>query len=392
MSDQLARVSPAPTATRPRLRLALLLLALGLVPLPFLLPNPWTSQDQAQVPADNRPTVRTAVATRGDMPILLQGLGVVTPFSTVTVRPRIGGELQSVSFREGQMVRQGDDLAQIDPRPYEAIVGAIEGDLMRDQALLEQAQVDLARYRPLAERDDISKQKYDAQQSLVRQYQGTLIADRARLAGAQVNLAYCHITAPISGRVGLRLVDPGNDVKADDPTGLVVIAALQPISVIFPLPEDDLPKVMRRLAAGVDLPVDIYDRAGRTLIESGTLFSVDNQVDVATGTARLRARVANAANVLFPNQFVTARLRVDTLHDAVVVPEAAIQEGTDGHYVWLVRTHGRVTVRRVATGPVAGGRIAVLDGLKPGARVVTDGADRLREGARVVLSETAGGS
>ena len=390
MSDQLARVGLAPPPVHRRLRRWPLLTGLGLALLLLALPLPRPSSQAPHAPAQTAPTVRTATAARGDVPIVLQGLGVVTPFATVTLHPQIGGTLQSVSFREGQTVHEGDILAQIDPRPYEAALAQAEGQLQHDQALLDQAETDLARYRPLVAHDDISRQKYEDQAFLVRQYRGTIAADQAQIASAQLNLAYCRIAAPITGRIGLRLVDAGNFVQAGAAAGLAVIAQLQPISVIFPLPQDDLPRVMRRLDAGAVLPVEVYDRAGRTLIERGTLDSVDNQVDVATGTAKLRARFVNHGNLLFPNQFVAARLLLDTLHDAVVVPEAAIQEGSDGRYVWLLGAHHRVTVRRVSTGPAADGRIAVLDGLDPGARVVTDGADRLREGARVAVAGEAG--
>ncbi len=389
MSDQLARVGLLPPPVRRRLRLWPWLLGPGLALALLALPFPSAPPQAPRAPAETAPSVRTAAAARGDVPILLQGLGVVTPFATVTLRTQISGQLQSVGFREGQTVQAGDFLAQIDPRPYEAALAQAEGQLIHDQALLEQAQTDLVRYRPLLAHDDISRQKYEDQSFLVRQYQGTIAADQAQIASARLNLSYCRIAAPVSGRIGLRLVDAGNYVQAGDATGLAVIAALQPISVIFPLPQDDLPQVMRRLDAGAALPVAVYDRAGKTLIERGMLESVDNQVDVATGTAKLRARFANPGNLLFPNQFVTARLLVDTLRDAVVVPEAAIQEGSDGRYVWLVGAHHRVTVQRVATGPAADGRIAVLDGLQPGARVVIDGADRLREGARIALAGEA---
>ena len=387
--DQSAHIGlarPQPRARRRRRLPALLaglavLLALLAVPLPA--PSPAVPQAAATPPAL---TVRAAVASRGDIPIVLQGLGIVTPFATVVVRTQISGQLQSVGFHEGQTVHQGDVLAQIDPRPYEAAVAAADGQLVHDQALLDEARSDLVRYRPLLARDDISRQKYEDQGFLVRQYEGTVAADQARLADARLTLAYCRIEAPISGRVGLRLVDPGNYVQPGDAAGLVVLAQQQPISVIFPLPQDELPQVMRRLEAGASLPVAAYDRRNTTLFETGTLESVDNMVDTATGTARLRARFTNPANALFPNQFVNARLQLDTLRDAVVVPEAAIAEGADGRYVWLIGADRRVRLRRVSTGPAADGRIAVSEGLEPGALVVIDGADRLREGAKITVA------
>lgn len=391
ISDRLAKISFAPPPQPPRARFRWLPMLLGLgVAIP-LMALPYTAAPPVvqRTPTVAALTVQAAVATRGDIPIVLQGLGVVTPFATVVVRTQISGQLQSIGFREGQTVHQGDFLAQIDPRPYEAALGKAQGQLLHDQALLEEAQTDLARYRPLLARDDISRQKYEDQAFLVRQYEGTIATDQAQIASARLDLAYCHIVAPITGRVGLRRVDPGNFIQASDPTGLVVIAALQPISVIFPLPQDDLTQVMRRLDAATTLPVAVYDRRNATPIEAGTLESVDNMVDVATGTAKLRARFANPGNLLFPNQFVNARLQVDTLRDAVVVPQAAIQEGAEGQYVWQVNARRRVKVQRVTTGPSADGRVAVLNGLKDGALVVTDGADRLREGAHVAIAGEA---
>ncbi len=387
--DHSGRISlaPAPQPVRrgSRLRLMLpglprLLLLLG--PLRGV-PRPAATPVAPKVATTAPLTVRAATAVRGDIPIILQGLGVVTPFATVVVRTQIGGQLQSVGFREGQTMRQGDFLAQIDPRPYEAALAAAEGQRAQDQALLDEARTDLARYRTLLQRDDISRQKAEDQGFLVRQYEGTVATDQARIDAAQINLAYCRIVAPISGRAGLRLVDPGNYIQAADPTGLVVLAQLQPISVVFPLPQDELPRVMRRLETGATLPVAAYDWRNAKLFETGVLESVDNMVDTATGTAKLRARFANPVNALFPNQFVNIRLEVDTLRDAVTVPEAAIQEGADGRYIWLIGANKRVRLRRVTTGPAADGRIAVTEGLDPGAEVVVDGADRLREGAKV---------
>ena len=367
-------------------RLALLLGLLLLVPL-LGIPLPAAPPVAPTTTIATPPlTVRAAAAVRGDIPIMLQGLGVVTPFATVVVRTQIAGQLQSVGFREGQTLHQGDFLAQIDPRPYEAALAAARGQQAQDQALLDEARSDLARYRTLLQRDDISRQKAEDQGFLVRQYEGAVATDQARIDAAQINLSYCRILAPISGRAGLRLVDPGNFVQAGDPAGLVVLAQIQPISVVFPLPQDELPRVMRRLEAGASLPVGAYDRRNARLFETGVLESIDNMVDTATGTAKLRARFTNPANALFPNQFVNVRLEVDTLRDAVTVPEAAIQEGADGHYVWLVAANKRVRLRHVATGPAAGGRIAVTEGLEPGAVVVIDGADRLREGAKVAAT------
>ena len=387
--DHSARIGLVRAPRPPTRRWRLLPVLLGLVLLLPLLGVPLPSAPPVvkHTPPPPPLTVRAAIVVRGDIPIIRQGLGVVTPFATVVVRTRISGQLESVGFREGQTVRKGDFLAQIDPRPYETVLAAAQGQLVHDQALLDQARTDLVRYRPLLAHDDISRQKYEDQNFLVRQYEGTVATDQAQIASARLNLAYCRIEAPISGRAGLRLVDPGNFVQPGDAAGLVVLAQLQPISVVFPLPQDELPQVMRRLEAGASLPVAAYDRRNTALFETGTLESIDNMVDIATGTAKLRARFANAGNALFPNQFVNARLQVDTLRDSVVVPEAAIQEGADGRYVWLIAANKRVHLRRVATGPAADGRIAVQEGLTPGAQVVIDGADRLREGARIAVAK-----
>lgn len=388
--DQSSRLNLPAASVRRRRRRWPWLLILPLLPLPLLLvvdlPLPLTSAPPP-APAITAVTVRAATAERGDVPIYLKGLGVVTPFSAVVVRTQISGQLQSVGFHEGQTVRQGDFIAQIDPRPYEATLAAAAGQRLRDQALLDQARTDLARYLPLVQHDEISRQKYEDQASLVHQYEGTIVVDEAQMASARLNLSYCHIVAPITGRVGLRQVDPGNYVQSSDPSGLVVITELQPISVVFPLPQDDLPQVMRRLGAASELPVSVYGRHSPAPIEAGMLESVDNVVDVATGTAKLRARFANRANELFPNQLVSAELQVDMLRDAVVVPDAAIQEGAEGHYVWLIQPDRRVRLRPVTTGPAADGRVAILTGLDAGARVVVDGADRLREGAKVAVAE-----
>ncbi len=332
------------------------------------------------------PTPVVAVPVhKGDIGITFTGLGTVTPLATVTVKTEIAGYLQNVGFQEGQMVRRGDFIAQIDPRPYERQLQQYEGQLLRDQALLKNAELDLKRYRTLVAQDSIARQQADTQDALVQQYRGTVATDQALIDTAKLNLTYCHITAPVTGRVGLRQVDPGNYVQASDPNGIVVITQMQPITVIFVLPEDDLPRVLKRLHSGAALPVSAFDRSGTTKLAEGKLEWMDNQIDPSTGTVKLRALFDNADGMLFPNQFVNAQLLVDSLHDATVMPTAAIQRGAPGTFVYVVKADDTVTVRPVKLGPVSGSDVAVLSGLEPGEQVVVDGADKLREGAKVTL-------
>jgi multidrug efflux system membrane fusion protein len=330
--------------------------------------------------------VRTASATVGEMPLIIDGLGTVTPLATVTVKTQINGQLTQVAFQEGQLVKRGDFLAQIDPRPYQITLQQAQGQLAHDQGLLGQARADLVRYQTLNRQDSISRQQVDDQQYLVQQDQGTVTADQASVNNAELNLVYCHIVSPVDGRVGLRLVDAGNYVQTSDTTGLVVVTQLQPITVIFTLPEDSIPQVLARLKTGATLPVMAFDRSNTTQLATGTLATVDNEIDTTTGTVKLRAIFPNADDALFPNQFVNARLLVDTLHDAVIVPTPAIQRGAPGTYVYVVGTDDTVSVRPVAIGPTDGERTTVTSGLKPGENVVIDGADRLREGAKVAVN------
>ena len=350
---------------------------------------------QAQDSADSVVAVSVATATRGDIRILVPALGTVTPLATVTVKTQISGQLQTIAFREGQLVRRGEFLAQIDPRPYEAALAQNKGNLQRDQAQLAEAKIELARYVELLKEDSVSAQQVDQQRALVQQYEGTVESDKAQLDAAAVNLAYTHITSPVTGRVGLRQVDAGNYVTPGDPNGIVVLTQLEPISVIFPVPEDSVPGIMRRLRSGAVLPVDALDRNNQKLA-SGTLLTTDNEIDTTTGTVKLRAVFDNRDSALFPNQFVNVLLLEDTLHGELIIPSAAVHRGAPNGvvstFVYLVRPDNTVSVRPVTLGVTDGDRVAVTQGLAAGDSVVTEGGDRLRDGAQIVLPSAAAAS
>ena len=329
--------------------------------------------------------VVAAPAKKGDVGVYIAGLGSVVPIATVTVRSRIDGQLMRVLFQEGQVVQAGDLLAEIDSRQYQVQLDQAEGQMAKDRALLNNARVDQERYRVLFEQDSIARQQLDTQESLVRQYEATLRVDQAQIDNAKLQLVYCRITAPVGGRLGLRQVDPGNIVRAGDALGLVVITQLQPISVVFTIPEDSLPPVMQKLRAGDRLAVEAYDRSDKVKLASGTLLTVDNQIDQTTGTVKLKAQFANAEMGLFPNQFANVRMLLDVKRDATLVPGAAIQRGTPGTFVYLVKPDNTVTVRVVKLGPTQGDDVSIESGLAPGEQVVVDGADKLREGAKVEL-------
>jgi multidrug efflux system membrane fusion protein len=350
-------------------------------------PRPEPQPKNAGRPAAGAPVpVGVAPVEKGDMPVTLSQLGTVTPLATVTVKTQLSGYLVQVAFREGQMVNKGDFLAQIDPRPYQVALEQAQAQLGKDQALLKNAQVDLQRYNTLVAQNSIAKQTRDTQVSLVAQDEATVKADQAQIDAQKLNLTYCRIVSPVTGRVGLRQVDAGNYVQTSDPNGIVVVTQLQPISVIFTLSEDNLPEVMKRVRAGAVLPVTAYDRTGATELAQGKLDTVDNQIDTTTGTVKSRAIFDNDQLVLFPNQFVNVKLLVNTLHDADVVPNSAIQRGAPGTFVYVVKPEKTVAVQKVKLGPSDGQRIAILSGLEPGESVVIDGTDRLHDGAKVTIS------
>lgn len=333
--------------------------------------------------ANQAVTVGLATVVKGDIPIVDNALGTVTPLATVTVKTQITGQLVQVAFTEGQEVRKGDLLAVVDPRPYEVALQQAIGTLERDQALLKNAQLDLERYRKLVAQDSVARQTYDTQAALVRQYEATLITDQAAVDSAKLNLVYTRIVAPTDGRIGLRLVDAGNYVSMGDATGICVITLMHPMSVLFSIPEDALPAVRKRLREGATLQVTALDRAQKVELGIGKLASTDNQIDTTTGTVRLRAMFDNEDEALFPNQFVNIRLLVDTVRDALVVPVAAIQRGQPGTFVYRVKPDDTVEIAVVETGVSDGDKIAITKGLALNDRVVIDGTDRLRAGSRI---------
>lgn len=355
----------------------------------YLTPRGGVQQPRGRFASSGPMPVATAKVTTGDMPIIVEGLGTVTPLATVTVQSQISGQIVAIQFKEGQMVKRGDPLIEIDPRPYQVALEQAQGALARDVALLANAKIDLQRYETLYKQDSIAEQQLATQRATVLQDEGTVKTDQAAIDAAKLNLVYCHITSPINGLAGLQQVNLGNYVTPAEPNGLLVVTQLQPISVVFPLPEDQIPPILDQLHRGIALPVTAYDRSRTTKLATGTMSTVDSQIDTTTGTLKLKALFPNTDRRLFPNQFVNVDLLLDTLHGATLVPQAGIQRGAPGTYVYVVNApvDGKTTVsvRPVSLGPGDATNVSVIKGLKPGEQVVVDGADRLKDGAQVML-------
>ncbi len=336
------------------------------------------------------PPVQAASATSESVPLYLTGLGTITAANTVTVRSRVDGQLIALHFQEGQQVKAGDLLAEIDPSQFKVALAQAQGQLAKDKATLANAQRDLARFQQLAKTSLVSRQELDTQQALVNESAGTIKADEAAVASAQLQLDWSRVRAPVEGRVGLKQVDIGNQISSGDTTGIVVLTQTHPIDLVFTLPESDIATIVQAQKAGKTLSVEAWDRTNKQKLSTGKLLSLDNQIDATTGTIKLKARFENLDDALFPNQFVNARMLVDTQHDAVVIPAAALQMGNDGHFVWVLNADNKVSKHLVTTGIQDSAKVVITGGLSVGDRVVTDGIDRLTEGATVEVVQAAG--
>ena len=381
-----------PTPAHPRRRVWIIGAAVLALVVIVLLARSGKSSDEkkaaaAKARAQAAIPVVVADAQTADFPVYLSGLGTVTPLATVTVRSRVDGELISVAFKEGQLVKQNQLLAEIDPRPFQVQLTQAEGQLAKDQANLVSVKLDYARFKNLLADGLIPQSQYDAQASLVAQVEASIKTDEGLVAGARLNLTYTKITAPISGRAGLRQVDPGNMVHAADSGGIVVLTELDPIAVLFTLPEDSLQSVLKKIGGGATLAVEAWDRDLKAKLEDGKLLTVDNQIDPTTGTVRLKAVFDNHQGALFPNQFVNVRLLIDTLRHVVVVPSAAIQRTTQGAVVYVASADGTVAMRPVQIPQQSGDRAVIAKGVEAGEQVVTDGVDKLQNGSKVTTQK-----
>jgi multidrug efflux system membrane fusion protein len=322
---------------------------------------------------------------RADLPIQVEALGTVTPAATVTIRPQVSGTITQLLYREGQLVHKGETLAIIDPRPYQAALLQARGALIRDQAQLANARVQLSRYQTLLGQDSIARQDVDTQAATAKQLEGTIAVDRGAVQQAQINVGYTRVISPVTGRVGLKVVDIGNYIGAGDTNGIAVVTTLQPIDVEFAVPQDQAPAIGQRVAQGAEIPAIALDRTRTQTLDQGRFSTLDNQVDTTTGTIKGKARFANGGNQLYPSQFVNVRLTVNTINQAVTIPPAAVRSGQDSSFVWLLKPDRTVTQRTIKTGITTADKVQVVSGLNVGDTVVTDGGDRLNEGAKVAL-------
>ncbi len=390
MTEQI-RISPAGEAEPRGRRRAFIWVILGIIAtaaLAWWLVQPKSGgKDAGGGRAGGRPpaTVGLGIVTQGDLPVITSAIGTVTPLATVTVRPQVSGQLVEINYREGQTVAKGAVLARIDPRPFQLAIDQARATLARDEALLQNNRIDLARYQTLAKQDSIAEQQVTTQAATVRQQAAVVATDRAAVKSAQLNLTYSIVTAPVSGRVGLRQVDIGNYITAGQTTGIVTLTQLHPIDVVFALPQDSAPQLKARLRSGASVPVSVYDRSHQTLLASGKFLTLDNQIDTTTGTIKAKARFDNSDGALIPNQFVNADTMVDLLQGVAIAPASAVRHGAQGDYVYVVDAAKVAHVRKVTTAAAKGEQVAIVSGLKPGEKVVTEGGDTLAEGAKVKL-------